>query len=415
MKFTRTLAALFSLLPALIFYPNPSFADQDANSLARQGVDQVLNLEMDNARKTFGELEKKYPGFALTQFLKASVDWAEAEVSSGDKRNSMRDRAIESMLKAANTAEAQIEKLGDSSAAEQWHLTRGMSNFFAARMYADSGHTLRAYHLGRSGRDELRELIEKHPDDNDAYLVLGMYEYIAGSIPRSLRWLAALLDLSGDRALGVKYLERASAKAPVMAPEAARMLLVAAGIFPETTRSCAYLPMAKYVRQKYPANPHYSMALQLLYVNCGYPRKALDEMAVAEKQFQKDFPNLKDEFKVIRVYAYRELGQIDKVMAMKKDFPRDQDYWNLILAETYDVVGEHKKAKNIYDDFFWSDVNGREIKTDSGPPSDWIIDRATRYRKHPYQPADPNARIVGDYLYLAGQKHSSEPVADSGK
>ena len=118
---------------------------------------------------------------------------------------------------------------------------------------------------------------------------------------------------------------------------------------------------------------------------------------------------------MIRIYAYRELGQVDKILAMKKDFPRDQDYWNLILAEAYDVVGEHNKAKNIYDDIFWADVRGREIKSDSGPPSDWIIDRATRYRKHPYQPADPNARIKGDYLYLDGQKQNSGAVADSGK
>jgi hypothetical protein len=324
----------------------------------------------------------------------------------------MREKAIKAMLAAAEIAGDKIKKLEGTGAAEKWHLTRGMANFFAARMYADSGHTLKAYHLGRSGRDELRELIEKHPDENDAYLVLGMYEYIAGSIPRGLRWLAVLFDLAGDRALGVKYLERASTKAPIMAPEAARMLLVAAGVLPETTRSCAYLQMAKYVRSRYPNNPHYSMALQLLYANCGYPHKALDEMAVAEKQFLDDFPNIKEELKVIEIYAYRDLGQVNKILAMKKDFPRDQAYWNLILAQAYDVVGEHKKAKKIYDDIFWSDINGREIKTDSGPPSDWIIDRATRYRKHPYQPADPDAGIVGNYLYLNGQKHTASNAAN---
>jgi len=410
----KHITATFLLLFSLGGISFPSHAEQGGLGMARHGVDQVLNLEMDNARKTFSQLEKKYPGFELTPFLKASVDWAEAEVSSGDKRNAMRDRAIKAMLAAADIASEKIESLEGTEDAEKWHLTRGMANFFAARMYADNGHTLKAYHLGRSGRDELRELIEKHPDENDAYLVLGMYEYIAGSIPRGLRWLAVLFDLAGDRALGVKYLERASAQAPIMAPEAARMLLVAAGVLPETTRNCAYLPMAKYVRSRYPKNPHYSMALQLLYVNCGYPHKALDEMAIAEKQFLEEFPNITEELKVIQIYAYRDLGEVDRILSMKKEFPNDQDYWNLILAQAYDVVGQHKKAKDIYDDIFWSDINGREIKTDSGPPSDWIIDRATRYRKHPYQPADPNAKIVGKYLYLDGQKHTSPSEAGNG-
>jgi len=403
MNLSKQYAAAILLALTFSLYSVTGFAGESAVSLARHGVDQVLNLEMEGARKSFDRLGARYPGFAMTAFLKASVDWAEAEVSRGDKRNTMRERAIKAMLSAADKATGEIDKLKDTAEANPWHLTRGMANFFAARMYADSGHSIKAYKLGRAGRDELRELIAKDPDDNDAYLVLGMYEYIAGSIPRGLRWLAAIFDLSGDRALGVKYLERASAKAPIMAPEAARMLLVAAGVLPETTRNCAYLPMAKYARVRYPDNPHYSMALQLLYVNCGFPLKALSEMSIAKKQFLKDFPNLEDELRVIEIYAYRDLGEVNKIRAMKKDFPRDQDYWNLILAEAYDVTGQHKKAKRIYDDIFWSDVDGNEIETDSGPPSDWIIDRATKYRKHPYQPADPDAKIVGDYLFLNGQ------------
>lgn len=404
--FTGVLAALL-----LLVLPVSASGANGADTLARHGVDQVLNLEMDNARKTFARLDQQYPDYALTPFLKATVDWAEAEVSRGNQRNAMRDRAIQAMEKAVQKADGEIKALGDDPAANQWRLTRGMANFFAARMYADSGHTLAAYRLGRSGRDELRDLIQTHPDMDDAYLVLGMYEYIAGSIPRGLKWLAALFDLGGDRDLGIRYLERASAKAPVMAPEAARMLLVAAGILPETTRNCAYMPMARYMRKRYPANPHYSIALQLLLVNCGFPKQALAETAVAEKQFLEDFPNLEEEFKVIRIYAYRDQGKLKKILAMKKDFPKDQAYWRLILAETYDVLGMRKKAVEIYDDFFWGDLDGEEIETDSGPPSDWILDRATKFRKQPYLPADPNAPIVGNYLYLDAQKPSPDSAS----
>ena len=415
MKKMKHIAAAFILLFSLGLFSSPSYAEQGAIALARHGVDQVLNLEMDNARKTFIQLGNTYPDFALTSFLKAFVDWADAEVAKGAERDKLRGKAIQEMLATANTASEKIQKLGRTNTGEKWRLTRGMANFFAARLYADSGHSFKAFQLIRTARDEMRELIKKHPDENDAYLVLGMYEYLAGSIPRGSRWLASLLGIKGDRALGVKYLEQASAKAPIMAPEAARMLLVAASIFPETTRNCAYLPMAKYVQSKYPNNPHYSMALQLLYANCGYPQKALDELAVAEKRFLEDFPDIKKQLKVIKIYAYRDLGQVDEILAMKNEFPRDQDYWNLVLAQTYDVVGEHGKAKKIYDDIFWSEVNGKEIKTHSGPPSDWIIKRAAKYRKHPYQPADPNAKIVGDYLYLDGQEHIPGIVSNSDK
>ena len=373
---------------------------------ARKGVDQVINLEMDNARKTFALLENQFPGYPLLPFLSATVDWAEAEVSHGNKRDHLKEKAISAMMTAVRKADSYIENqtVSQDGKINEWRMTRGMANFFAARMYADGGHTIKAYRLGRAGRDELRELIEKNPDMNDAYLVLGMYEYIAGSIPRGLRWLATLFDLRGDRDLGVRYLERASARAPVLAPEAARMLLVAAGILPETTRSCAYLPMAQYTRKRYPENPHYSVALQLLYVNCGYPAKALEETGIAEKKFLKDFPNMVEEFRVIRVYAYRDLGDVKKIKAMENQFKRDTSYWNLVLAQAYDVVGERKKALSLYDDIFWADVEGEEIETDSGPPSDWIIDRTTRHRKEAYRPAVPGEGIVGSYLYMDKQQ-----------
>ncbi|MDX5150955.1 MAG: hypothetical protein R3188_00640 [Acidiferrobacterales bacterium] len=410
----KHIASAFLLLFSLSLFSSPGYAEQDAVALARHGVDQVLNLEMDNARETFNQLGNTYPDFALTSFLKAFVDWADVEVSKGPERDKMRGKATQAMLAAANVASEKIIKLKGTNTGEKWYLTRGMANFFAARLYADSGHSFKAFQLIRTARDEMQELIKKHPDENDAYLVLGMYEYLAGSIPRGSRWIASLLGIKGDRALGVKYLEQASAKAPIMAPEAARMLLIAASVFPETTRSCAYLPMAKYVRLTYPNNPHYSMALQLLYANCGYPNKALDEMAVAEKRFLEDFPDIKKQLKVIKIYAYRDLGQVDKILAMKNEFPKDQDYWNLVLAQTYDVVGEHEKAKKIYDDIYGAEVRGRKIKTHSGPPEEWIIKRAAKYRKQPYKPADPNAKIVGNYLYLEGQPHGSAKNGGNG-
>jgi len=383
-------------------------ADDDAATrLARHGVDQVLNLDLEQARQTFKTLQTRHPAYPFALFLEAAVDWAEAEVSEGARRDGMRERAIRSMVATAERVDQYLDEGGSVDVA-QWRLTRGMANFFAARMYADSGHSIKAYRLGRAGRDELRELIAKNPDLNDAYLVLGMYEYIAGSIPRGLRWLAALFDLKGDRDLGVRYLERASAKAPVMAPEAARMLLVAAGILPETTRSCAYLPMARYTRKTYPGNPHYSVALQLLLANCGYPAEALAELAVAEKQFLGQFPNLKEEFRVIRIYAFRDQGRMAEIQKMKSDFPRDQAYWRLIVAQTHDVLGNHDEAWKIYDDIFWADIKGQDIETDSGPPSEWIIERATRYRKSPYRPVSKTAKIKGEYLYMDGQRASNQ-------
>jgi len=369
----------------------------EPEAMARKGVDQVLNLEMEAARATFGMLRSQSPEYPLLPFLDASVYWAEAEIAQSN-RDQLRELAISKMLDAVKQADQVLTRDAESPA---WRMTRGMAAFFAARMYADNGRSVQAYKLGRSGRDDLREAVKADPKLNDAYLVLGMYEYIAGSIPRGLRWLATLFDLTGDRDLGVRYLERATSKARVMAPEAARMLLVAAGIQPETTHTCAYLELAKHARRKYPRNPHYSVALQLIYVNCGYPDLALAETELAEKEFVGEFPNLKEEFEVIRLYAYRDLGRLSTILSMQKKFEKDQAYWKVILAQTYDVLGQRTKALALYDEIFWADVEGKTIETDSGPPADWIIDRATKYRKHPYQIGEYRNASTGPQLTLS--------------
>jgi len=46
-------------------------------------------------------------------------------------------------------------------------------------------------------------------------------------------------------------------------------------------------------------------------------------------------------------------------------------------------------------------VEGKTIETDSGPPADWIIDRATKYRKHPYQIGEYRNASTGPQLTLS--------------
>lgn len=376
-----------------------------AQQLARQGIDQVLNLEFEQARATFDTLEEQFHGYPLLPFLRASVDWAESEAHVGPGHDEVKKRALTHMLDSAELSKTMLKREPDN---HLWLLNQGLSKFFAARLYADMSQPIMAYRFGRGGRDDLREVIEQDPGMDDAYLALGMYEYIAGSIPRGLRWLAALFDLNGDRDKGVRYLQQATTHAPVLAPEAARMMLVAAGFEPEVFPACTYLRLAQYARNRYPANPHYSLALQLLYVNCGYPQRALAELRHAENSYLERFPNLAEELESIRIFIYRDLGDLERIRSMKSKFPKDQDYWRLIMAQTYDIRGQRDQALAIYNDLFWKDVRGEEFETDSGPPEDWIIDRAKKYRKQPYklprpEKLDPNNMLMMQGVTAAGR------------
>ncbi len=53
-------------------------------------------------------------------------------------------------------------------------------------------------------------LLRLHPDCADAYMVIGTYDYVVGSLPWYTKVLAALIGYHGDRARGLEELKRAA-------------------------------------------------------------------------------------------------------------------------------------------------------------------------------------------------------------
>jgi tetratricopeptide (TPR) repeat protein len=379
--------------------------------MARQGVDQLLRVDFDAALATFARLEQRYPGYPLTGFLRGAVWWVRAEAEQDAARVNAQNKTIEELEAAIARAEATI---AEGNKDPRWQLARGNAYFFAARIFNDQGELFKAYRYGRKGRDILRDLIAEHPEMNDAYFVLGMYEYITGSIPRGLRWLAYILDLNGDRALGVQYLERATVSAPVMAPEAARILLAAAAIQPEHNRPCDYLPLAEYMNGQFDTNPHYSGALQLIYVHCGYPQKALTENVRARRLFLEKYPGLVDTLDIIELQAYRSLGDLKKVEAMRPVFrTRDPAFWYLAKAQTLDLLGEDKNAKRMYDDLFWFDPNQDNSALGFTQVPDWVMDQVEISRKTPF--TKPVPRTPGGSSVLKLYEPTALPVTPPDK
>ncbi len=370
-----------------------------ATRLARQGIDALLNVELDRATAIFDRVHKTYPDYPLSGFLHGTVYWVRAEAAQGAEQEQARNMALKHLERAVTEAEAALRKTPDDP---YWRLDLGMSLFFAARIYNDQGKTFVTYNYARRGRDILRELVKTHPHMEDAYFVLGMYEYIAGSIPRGLRWLAALLDISGDRNLGIKYLERATAHAPVMAPEAARILLAAAAIQPQYNRPCEYRPLALYTDTRFNGNPYFSMALQLIDAHCGYPEQALRLNGVAQRKFLGEYPGLRSTLELVQLQAYRTLGDIEHIDAMKPIFiKRDPAFWYLARAQALDVRGERAKAKKIYDDLFWA-ASSPDDYPEIGNVPDWVLDQVELCRKKPFQRPQPTQVADDASLRLEG-------------
>ncbi len=72
-----------------------------------------------------------------------------------------------------------------------------------------------AFRAGAKTVRDHRELFRSHPDFHDARLSTAVYDYVAGSLPGSVKWLAFPLGYRGDRERGKRELELAAEKAPL--------------------------------------------------------------------------------------------------------------------------------------------------------------------------------------------------------
>lgn len=243
-----------------------SQSGSEATRMARQVVDQLMNIENDRARESIQALERKYPDYPLLAFIKIAPLWAKAEASYDEEvRVQTLHVVIDQLAGNIELARSKAEQ-GDP----EWKLSLGVSQAFSGLAYMRLGEWLKAYRAAKAGRDMLRATIRTHPEMEDAYFVLGFYEYYTGDVPFYLSWLTWLIDLSGDRELGLRYIQRAIDKAPIFSPEAARLFLV--GTRTDFDNACHKQKLAGRMVRKYPNNEQFPWVEKKLQEICDQSR-----------------------------------------------------------------------------------------------------------------------------------------------
>lgn len=300
----------------------------------RRVIDLFSNNDFSAARTHLDQWARRGAGADELAFYRALVVLARARHSAGKQRERLTQQALQQLLGFVTDYSNSTDKLNI-----------GMAKALAARIYLDQERWFKAYRLGRAARDELRALVKREPEREDAWFVLGLYEFYTGSVPAGLKWLMALLDLSGDREKGLRYLERAVTHAPVAAPEAARVLVYELPL--EAPQVCAYIPLLKEMRKRYAQNLLLTLRLQRLYRNCGHPLLALAENRQAgESPRSGHWFKRKLDWEALHIY--RDLGNPDAIESLRGRFRHRPQVWLRAKAGALDVLGKYRQAGLIY-------------------------------------------------------------------
>jgi hypothetical protein len=242
-------AILFRFIPAALL--SPAICGADASSPAatpiQQGFASMYNLDSAAAHlftefarlgvlesqlftdeKRFDNRQKLSPDPQVKNMINAELDQADS-------------LAAKALAKDPNNANGQFAKI----------LSLGLPSDYAALV---EKRNLAAIRYTKQGRALAEQLLKQDPSAYDAYLAVGVENYLSGIEPAPIRWLMAAGGVETDKPGGIHDLELTAAQGDLLAPFARLLLAVAALRDKEPAKACSLL---SELSSDYPKNPLY--------------------------------------------------------------------------------------------------------------------------------------------------------------
>ena len=144
-----------------------------------------------------------------------------------------------------------------------------------------------ALRAGSRGNEYHERVLKIDPNYHDAKLVTGMYQYVVGSIPASVKWLAFLFGYRGSRSRGVELMQEAMTKGKNTTSAAAFLLSIVYAREKKHEWSRRLLqPLSEY----YPRNPLIPLEIGRSYLREGNQKKALEVYVKAARDMDAGRP-----------------------------------------------------------------------------------------------------------------------------
>ncbi len=234
----------FSLLAG----PSTSLQAEDLRSAhfldkARVGFDQIFNLDYDEAATTFEGLAAEYPEHPGPPLYMATTIWLQELFQR-------QDLELDKFISPGYFDQASGQSMATADKTRFHDLINRSQQLCEELLAASPGHRDARYFLGalqgvlgsfsitiersktgafKHGKKAYRyhiDLIEEESSYYDAYMTAGVYEYVVGSLPWYLRFLAALAGYKGSKKRGFDYLSLAVEKGQFVSDNARTVQLV---------------------------------------------------------------------------------------------------------------------------------------------------------------------------------------------
>jgi tetratricopeptide (TPR) repeat protein len=242
------------------------------------GYRQMYNLDFDEAHKTFGAWERDHPkdpmgsvsnaaAYLFAEFDRLNILHSEFFVEDSMFRHRPKVTADPAVRKAFDDKISKTLQLSDATLAQSPRDTDAMFvKIMALGLRADfdaliDRHYLDSLKVLKTSRATAEELLAIEPAYYDAYLAVGVENYMLSLKPAPLRWFLQLNGAETDRDRGIQNLRLTAEKGHYLSAYA-RLLLAVAALRNKDLRQAREI-LSKLVTE-FPRNRLYSQELARL-------------------------------------------------------------------------------------------------------------------------------------------------------
>ncbi|HEX5412032.1 MAG TPA: hypothetical protein VFZ27_09230 [Terriglobia bacterium] len=257
------LVTLLAAAPAARVVALPQTSEAEQIKVAQQGLDLLMNGDIEAAVKIFHQSESDDPGSALGYLMEANAVWWEIYFTTGDLINpdvfvvpsdttSPYDARFNKLVDAA-IVKARANRKAKRDVARNY-LYEGMAYGLRGRLASMRQSNLAAARAAKQMRSLLVTALHQDRNLRDAYAGLGLYDYFVDTLPaivKLLRWVIGLPG--GSRERGLHEIQYAAKYGELTRGEA---LYYLAKDYARTSEKqyAKSLELFQQLRARYPAN-----------------------------------------------------------------------------------------------------------------------------------------------------------------
>ncbi len=260
-----------------------------AADFRKSGDNHFFNLEYEDAARDYAKLIELDPNDPLAYNSLASAQLyqelyrlglLESSALRGDNQflrqerpkpdPAIKEKFEQTLERGRTVAEAQLARDRNNPTAlyalGNNYALRGNYDFMVEKSYFS------ALRNGGKARDYCEKLRKVNPEFVDAYLVLGVHEYVLGSLPLPVKVLVGLVGMRGSKQKGEQYVVRV-AREGKLARNEARVLLVI--LYRRERRPLEAARLLEDLIRDFPRNYVLGLELASMYSDAGQYDRAL--------------------------------------------------------------------------------------------------------------------------------------------